>query len=121
MKPQLFHSGDKVSVRPYAEIDRTDIGNARYEESSLRNDGKRYCYGIDDDYIDKLSSMDEPLIVHRESDRTVDRDMFIYELRTASGGQVPYWWAQGMLRPYEEAEPMPEPDVDGLFGLLFGT
>ena len=120
MKPQLFHSGDKVSVRPYAEIDRTDIGDARYEERSRHLNGKRYCYGIDEDYIDKLSSMDEPLIVKKECDRTEDRDMFIYDLTTASGVQVPYWWAQGMLRPYEEAEPMPEPDVDGLFGLLCG-
>lgn len=104
MNEQKFQKGDAVTIRPFDEVDMADMG-------SLRKDSDM-CYGIDREYINERTGR-----VYRIAKHVKDNGAHVYKLENAIGLLVPLWWAQGMLYSLDE-ESIPEPDTDGLFGLL---
>ena len=107
MTEQKYSVGEKVRILPFEEIDLFDIGTASHDEY--------YCYGIERKRIDKMSNTQDGFIV-RKVIWFADREMYRYELTESSTGNLaPFFWAQGMLGPYEEETEFPEPDPDDLF------
>lgn len=104
MNEQKFHVGDAVMIRPFDEVDMADMGRLK------RALGQ--CYGIDRDYINERTDR-----FYRVAKHMKDCGAHVYKLENELGLMVPYWWAQGMLYPAKE-EAIPDPDTDGLFGLL---
>lgn len=113
MTEQKFYVGDRVRIRPFCQIDQSDIGNASYTDG--------YCYGIPRRSIDKWSDKPEGFIV-RYVRWTNEKSMFVYELTDpVTGDLAAYCWGQGMLYPYDEYEEtdLPDRDPDEMFGFLF--
>lgn len=107
MNEQRFFVGERVRVRRYGEIDALDIGTANYDDF--------YCYGIPKRRVDLMSGEPDGYII-RSGRWNEDRGMFIYELSNPHTGITEaYYWAQGMLCPYdEECAELPEPDPEDL-------
>ena len=107
MEPK-FRKGDQVMIRPFDTIDQDDIGRVGMNEHN--------CFSIPRSHIDRQSEAEEPYVVTRIDD---EYGTYVYRIRPLSSDEsITYWWAQGMLRGYEEAEELPDADEDGLFGLL---
>lgn len=111
MSGQKFFPGDRVRVRQYGEIDELDIGTANYDDF--------YCYGIPKERVERMANRPDGFII-RTGRWNEDRGMFIYELDDPDTGKLEmYWWAQGMLCPYDgECAELPEPDPEDLFRFL---
>ena len=106
---QKFILGEVVMVRPFDEIDRSELGDI------LMND--RWCFSIRRDFIDAHADRGFGYFI---STIKQDRGTYVY-LLSEVGTNIPdgFWWAQGMLYGREEEEFEP-PDTDGLLGFLFG-
>jgi len=104
MNEQKFQKGDAVTIRPFDEVDMADMG--RLQKSA------GVCYGIDREYINERTDR-----FYRVAKHMKDNGAHVYKLENELGLMVPYCWAQGMLYSANE-ESTPEPDTDGLFGLL---
>lgn len=109
MTEQKFFIGDRVRVRPYDKIDTLDIGNSSCDSY--------YCYGIPKRHIDRASDKSDGFVI-RNGRFNEDKGMFIYDLVDLAGKLQAYYWAQGMLCPYEEETELPEPDPSGLFSFI---
>ena len=104
MNEQKFHNGDAVMIRPFDEVDMEEMGRIRKSAG--------VCYGIDRNYINERTDR-----VYRIAKHMQDCGAHVYKLLSETNVMTPYWWAQGMLYPAKE-EAIPDPDTDGLFGLL---
>lgn len=104
MNEQKFHNGNAVMIRPFDEVDMEEMGRIRKTAG--------VCYGIDREYINERTDK-----VYRIAKHMEDCGAHVYKLKNEIGLTIPYWWAQGMLYSLGE-ESIPEPDTDGLFGLL---
>ena len=110
MSEQKFHVGDEVRVRPFSEIDTSDLGTISIKRKS--------CYSIDSEHIDSMSERGTFFI------RAVNTsfETFIYTMEeilpNGNTKMVRFYWAQGMLDFAYPQEELPEPDEDGLFAFL---
>ena len=110
--PSKFSIGDKVFVRHFDEIDRSDIGQIKFDEEN------RKCYNIAAITINMYASND--VVPYTVCIVEQDFGTFIYRIKNANGRDA-YWWAQGMLRSAYGDEELPEADSDGLFDLLMNA
>ena len=110
MTEQKFHVGDEVRVRPFSEIDTSDLGTISIKRKS--------CYSIDREHIDSMSGMGTFFI--RNVNTSFDTFIYTMEKMLSNGNTktVGYYWAQGMLDFAYPKEELPVPDEDGLFAFL---
>ena len=106
MNAQKFFIGDKVRIRPFDEIDTSDIG-----ECGISDEG---CFAIGRFHINEESA-EGPYVI---TEFREDYETYIYRMRREDGiNNITFWWAQGMLYP-DEQEELPDADECGLFGYL---
>lgn len=111
MTEQRFFKGDMVRIRPFDEIDASDIGTVGLTSN--------ICFSITKHHINEKSKDYPYLLVVRHS-RECDTHIYTLKDPESDSKEICYWWAQGMLYPYEE-ESLSEEDADvpGLFGFLY--
>ena len=114
MTERKYYENDPVRILPFSEIDRSDIGIARYEPADAPGGG--LCFGIRKRGIDEYSIGGPYKITYAFYSN--EYRMWTYRMEDKDGTPVRWYWAQGMLRPYEEEE-LKEPEPDDLFGFLF--
>lgn len=106
MTERLFSVGDTVRVRPFGEIDTSDIGTIEYTPT--------YCYGISRTTVNSYAKDGLEYKIRRFSEY---KGAYIYGLTTEDGNDSGWSWAQGMLAPVYKGE-LPEVDPGSLFELF---
>lgn len=110
MTEQKFFPGDMVRIRCFEEIDVDDIGRLGYEDNQ--------CYEIGRNYINRMATEGRWYYIKSHD---IDCGSHTYKLsEEISGDSIAYYWAQGMLAPYDENEEkeLPYADPEDLYRFL---